>query len=319
MVTNIFLIIAGFLLLIKGADYLVTGSSALARRLGLSGLLIGLTVVAFGTSMPELVVNIFAAIQGTGDIAIGNILGSNMANIALVLGISAMLHPMRVNSSTIWQEIPFSLLAVVLVYIMASDTLLDGGATDVIGRGDGLVLLSFSIIFLYYVFGLAKLSRSQEEVEMERMKQRKVVLFIAGGIGMLVIGGKFVIDGAVGIAETMGMSEKLIGITIVALGTSLPELATSIVAALKKQIDIAVGNIVGSNILNIFWVLGISAVISPLAISPSAVIDILVTILITALLFVFLFWGKRHELERWQGIGFLIIYISYMGYSFFQG
>lgn len=316
---NVFLIIAGFLFLIKGADYLVSGSSAFARRLGVSGLLIGLTVVAFGTSMPELVVNVFAAIQGTGDIAIGNILGSNMANIALVLGISAVLYPMRVNSSTIWQEIPFSLLAVVLVYIMASDTLLDGKAADIIGRGDGLVLLSFSLIFLYYVFGLAKLSRSQEEVEMERMKPRRVALFVAGGIGMLVIGGKFVIDGAIGIAETMGMSEKLIGITIVALGTSLPELATSIVAVLRKQIDISVGNIVGSNILNIFWVLGLSAVISPLAISPSALIDILVTILITALLFVFLFWGKRHELERWQGIGFLVIYVSYMGYSFFQG
>lgn len=316
---NVFLVIAGFILLIKGADYLVTGSSAFARRLGVSGLLVGLTVVAFGTSMPELVVNVFAAIQHTGDIAIGNILGSNMANIALVLGISAILYPMRVNSSTIWQEIPFSLLAVVLVYIMASDALLDGSAVDMIGRADGLVLLSFLFIFLYYVFGLAKLSRSQEEVEMERMKPRMMALLIFAGIGMLVIGGKFVIDGAVGIAETMGMSQKLIGITIVALGTSLPELATSIVAALKKQIDISVGNIVGSNILNIFWVLGISATISPLAFSPSAVIDTLVAIFITALFFVFMFWGKRHELERWQGIGFLLIYISYIGYSFYQG
>ena len=154
---------------------------------------------------------------------------------------------------------------------------------------------------------------------MERMKPRMMVLLIAAGIGMLVIGGKFVIDGAVAIAETMGMSEKLIGLTVIALGTSLPELATSVVAALKKRIDISVGNIVGSNILNIFWVLGISATISPLAFSPSAVIDALVAIFITALLFVFMVWGKRHELERSQGIVFVLIYVTYMGYSIYQG
>jgi len=317
--TDALFVIAGFFLLIEGADYLVSGSSALARRLGVSGLVGGLTVVALGTSMPEFVVNLFAAVQKTGDIAIGNILGSNMANIGLVLGLSAALFPMRVSSSTIWKEIPFSLLAVVLVYVMASDVLFDGARADILGRTDGLALLAFFIIFIYYVLGMASASRSTEEVETERMRPARMGLFIAGGIAALVIGGKFVVDGATGIATGLGLSTKLIGLTVVALGTSLPELVTSIVAAFRRQADISVGNIVGSNILNIFFVLGTSAAIRPLSFSASAVVDALAAVFFTALLFVFMFLGKRHELERWQGIGFVLLYLAYMGYAIIQG
>ena len=181
MIYQSLLIIAGFFLLIKGADYLVTGSSTLARRLGVSALVIGLTIVAFGTSMPELVVNLFAAFQNTGDIAIGNIIGSNLANIGLILGLSAVLYPLRVNSSTIWKEIPFSLLAVVLVYIMTNDVLFDGARADMLGRTDGFALLAFFAIFLYYVFGLARSGRTEQEVEAERMPSWKIAASIIGG------------------------------------------------------------------------------------------------------------------------------------------
>ncbi|MEA3249907.1 MAG: calcium/sodium antiporter [Patescibacteria group bacterium] len=318
MLLNFIIVAVGFVLLVKGADLLVGGASSLAKRMGISTLLVGLTVVALGTSMPELVVNVFAALSGTTDIAVGNIIGSNISNIALVLGVSAVLFPLRVHHSTIWKEIPYALLAVVLVSIMASDMALDRMSGNVISRGDGLVLVSFTFIFLYYIFGMAKKGRTQFEA-VPKMSKAKMVIYIVAGILLLVAGGKVVIEGAVGLATALGMSSRVIGLTVVALGTSLPELVTSVVAALRKQSDMAVGNIVGSNILNVFMVLGISATIMPLPFSSPALFDAGFNIVITLLLFLFLFVGKKHMIERWQGLGFVALYCLYIGYSVAQG
>ena len=314
----ILLVVAGFVALVKGADLLVAGASSLAKMLGVSTLLVGLTVVALGTSMPELVVNVFAALKGTSDIAVGNIIGSNISNIALVLGLSAAIFPMRVQNSTIWKEIPFALLAVVLVSIMASDVVLSGLASDQLTRGDGLVLVSFSVIFLYYILGLAKQGKADLD-EVPSLSKQRIVIYILIGMVALVVGGKLVIEGAVSLAEAIGLSERVIGLTVVALGTSLPELVTSVVAALRKQPDLSVGNIVGSNILNIFLVLGVSASIAPLPFSDAALFDAIFNTLITLLLFLFMFVGHKHKLERWQGISFVVMYVMYMSYTVING
>lgn len=315
------LMIVGFAALIKGADWLVSGASSVAARLGVSALVIGLTVVSFGTSAPELVVNVLASLQGNTDITIGNIAGSNSANILLILGISALIYPLAVGRGTVWKEIPFALLAMIMVVIMASDALIDGTATSALTRIDGLVLIGFFIIFLYYIFGLAKESANTEAVtETEEVRSWPVALgMIVGGLTGLVLGGKWIVDGAVSIAENFGVSEALIGLTIVAVGTSLPELATSAVAAYRKNVDIAVGNIVGSNIFNVFWILGLSAVIRPLPFTPQLVLDLLVATGATVLLFFALFAGKRHQLERWQGGVFVLLYVAYIVFLVMRG
>jgi len=315
------LMMVGFAALIKGADWLVAGASSVATRLGVSALVIGLTVVSFGTSAPELVVNVLASLQGNTDITIGNIAGSNSANILLILGISALIYPLAVGRGTVWKEIPFALLAMIMVVIMASDALIDGAATSALTRIDGLVLIGFFIIFLYYIFGLAKESANTEaEGASEEVRSWPVSLgMIVGGLAGLVLGGKWIVDGAVSIAQNFGVSEALIGLTIVAVGTSLPELATSAVAAYRKNVDIAVGNIVGSNIFNVFWILGLSAIIRPLPFTPQLVLDLLVATGATILLFLALFVGKRHQLERWQGGVFVLLYIAYIVFLVMRG
>lgn len=313
MILTSILFFAGFFALIKGADLLVDGASSLARRLGVSTLVIGLTIVAFGTSTPELIVNIFASTKGNTDIAIGNILGSNIANILLILGISAVLFPLAVKKGTVWKEIPLSLLAIIVVALMVNDTFLDGGSFSGLTRIDGLVLIAFFTIFLYCTFGISRVQIADAaEVPIHRHSLPRVCLMVSFGLIGLFVGGKWIVDGAVALAIALGMSEALIGLTIVAVGTSLPELATSAVAAYKKDVDIAVGNIVGSNIFNIFFILGVSAVINPLPFSSLMMRDVFVTLFATALLFGFMFIGKRHTLERWQGVGFLALYVSYV-------
>lgn len=317
------LFFVGFVLLIKGADLLVDGASSLAGRLGVSALVIGLTIVAFGTSAPELVVNLLASIQGNTDIAIGNILGSNIVNILLILGISAVFYPLAVQKGTVWKEIPFALLAVVVLAFMANDVFFDSAQSSVLSRIDGLILVSFFVIFLYYIFGIAKKdSANTEEVVTDNEVQLtylRSLTMVVGGITGLVLGGKWIVDGAVTFAESLGVSEALIGLTIVAVGTSLPEMATSVVAAYKKNVDIAVGNIVGSNIFNIFWILGLSATIRPLPFSSSLTVDLLVTLGATVLLFLALFVGKRHTIESWQGWVFIALYIVYIVYLIVRG
>ena len=309
------LFLLGFVLLIKGAAWLVDGASAIARRFNVSDLVIGLTVVAFGTSTPELFVNVVASIKGSTEIAVGNVLGSNIANVLLILGISAIIYPLSVSKGTVWKEIPFSLLAVVVLGLMANDRLIDGSGSSLLTRIDGLVLLAFFLIFLYYSFSIATAIEGMDDhVTVKTPGIAKSLLLVITGLIGLTLGGKWIVDGAVMLAKSFGMSESLVGLTVVAVGTSLPELATSAVAAYKKNVDIAVGNVVGSNIFNIFFVLGISATIKPLPFDTRSNLDIGVVVLSSLLLFLAMFTGKRHSLDRWEGIMFLILYGGYIAF-----
>lgn len=314
MILSIGLLVLGFGLLIKGADVMVDGASSIAKKFKVSDLVIGLTVVAFGTSAPELVVSLLSALNGNTDIALGNVLGSTIANTLLILGIAAIIYPLKVAKNTVFKEIPFSLLALVLLAIMANDLLIDGIQETIISRSEALVLLSFFIIFMYYTFGIA--SATPDETEAGEVKERKTLTAIGMviiGITALVLGGNWVVSSAVSIATSFGLSEALIGFTIVAIGTSLPELVTSAVAARKKQTDIAIGNVIGSNIFNIFWILGITGLIAPLPVNPGANLDLSVALGATLVLFLALFVGKRHQLERWQGVIFILVYVAYLG------
>lgn len=309
-----FLFIIGFYVLIKGADLLVDGSSSIAKKLNISNIVIGLTIVAFGTSAPEFIVNIFASAKGNTEIAIGNVLGSNIANILLILGVASIIYPISAKKNTVLKEIPFSLLAALLVAITSNDVLIDGSSVSVITRIDGLVFLGFFIIFLYYSFSITKSDDDINETPVKELSYLKSATYILLGLTGLVLGGKWIVDGAVAIAESFNVSQSLIGLTVVAVGTSLPELATSAVAAYKKQSDIAIGNVVGSNIFNIFWILGASAVIRPLPFNTNSNADILVNILASVILFFAMYVGKKHVLERWQGVLLVLFYIGYIAY-----
>jgi len=314
------LFLTGFIFLVKGANFLIDGASSVAQKLKVSDLVIGLTVVAFGTSTPELFVNIIASIKGTTDIAIGNILGSNIANILLILGISSIIYPLAVIKGTVWRGIPLSLLAALLLGILANDQLIDKDGPSALSRIDGLVFISFFIIFMYYSFSIAKRIEGMDaHIPRKQYGLIKSLLLIILGLIGLAIGGKWIVDGAVSLALKLGVSQSLIGLTIVAVGTSLPELATSVVAALKKNPEIAVGNIVGSNIFNIFFVLGISSIIRPIPFQVKDNIDISVVILSSLLLFISMFTGKKRLIDRWEGIAFVILYVGYILFLIIEG
>lgn len=307
------LIPVGFVLLIKGADVFVEAASSLARRLRVSDLAVGLTVVAFGTSLPELAVNVTASVQGNTGITIGNIIGSNIANILLILGVAGLIYPLLVTKGTVWKEIPLSLLAAVVVGLAANDRFFDGAATSVLSRVEGLILLCFFVIFLYYSATIARNFEEASEVAPHKvLPLSRIGLLMGIGFVALILGSRWVVDGAVKLATALGVSEAVIGLTVVALGTSLPELATSAAAAYRKNADIAVGNVVGSNIFNIFFILGISAVIRPIPFQPRANFDLGVLIATSVLLFLWMFTGKRHLLERWQAGVFLVAYTVYV-------
>lgn len=308
------MIIAGFVLLIKGADLLVDGAAALARRLHVSDLTIGLTVVAFGTSMPELVVNIIAGVHGTTDLAIGNVLGSNIANIFLILGISSLIMPLKVTSETVWREIPMACIAMLGLAILANDHLLDGRAQSVLSRSDGLILFCFFAIFIYYtVSGALQVSGAAEYAPAKQWRPLKSLGAVGTGLAGLLWGGQWIVTGAVQISRALGVDEALIGLTVVAVGTSLPELATSAVAARKGNADIAVGNVVGSNIFNTLFILCISAVIEPLPIAPERNVDLAVALLASLLLFACMFTGRKYIVDRWEGAAFCALYTGYIG------
>jgi len=311
LLLDFLVLLFGFAFLVKGADFLVDGASSIAKKFNVSALVIGLTIVAFGTSMPELIVNVFANINGNAGIAIGNVLGSNIANVLLILGISAFLFPLKVANSTVWKEIPLSFLAVIVLGFVANDALINGSPFSVISKGDGFVLLSFFAIFLYYTFGIARDNNSATS-NVKEFSLGVSAFFIVLGIAALALGGKFVVDSAIVIATSFGVSETLIGLTVVAIGTSLPELFTSAIAALKKNSDIAVGNIIGSNIFNIFFILGISSLLNDIPFSASSNADLLMVGFTTFLLFGFLFVRKRFVLEKWHGLVFLLIYAEYL-------
>jgi len=311
------LILFGLAVLIGGAESMVRGASSLARKMNISPLVVGLTVVAFGTSAPELIVNIFSALNGSSDLAIGNVVGSNIANILLILGITAIIAPIAVKKSTTWKEIPFALLAAVLVFTMGNDLLFDGVGQNAITRTDGFSLIALFCIFMYYTVGIAKEEGGGDGIKIYPTPLS--VLMVLLGIGFLFWGGKLLVDNAVILAKLAGMSEALIGLTVVAIGTSLPELATSIVAALRKQSDIAVGNIVGSNIFNVFWILGLTSSMLQLPFNPATNFDVVVAILATFALFSAMFIKKRHTLERWQGVLFVLAYLAYVAYLIYRG
>jgi cation:H+ antiporter len=320
MVLTYLLFVIGFVLLIKGANLLVYGASAIAGRLKVSDLVIGLTVVAFGTSTPELFVNIIASAKGNTGIAVGNVLGSNIANVFLILGVSSIIYPLSVTKGTVWKEIPFSLLAALVLGFMANDQLIDKSNFSSLTRIDGLILLCFFTIFLYYSYGIAReIEGMDQHIRVEQTGVAKSLLFIGGGLFGLTLGGKWIVDGAIVIAKNFGMSESLMGLTIVAVGTSLPELATSAVAAYRRNAEIAIGNVVGSNIFNVFFVLGTSSIIKPLPFQIKNNLDIGAVILSSLLLFLFMFTGKKRSLDRWEGAVFLVLYSAYIIYLVFKG
>ena len=309
----IVIIVAGLVLLIAGAEVMVRGASSLAKKMSISEIAIALTVVAFGTSAPELVISIFAAGGGQPDIVFGDVIGSNMANMLLILGVAGLIYPLSVQKNTVWKEIPFLLLATLVVFLLVNDSWKGEDAANLLSRTDGLILLGFLAIFLIYTFGISKI-KSVDQYDVATYSYRASALMIVGGLTALFFGGRFTVNGAVDIATQLGVSEKLIACTIIAGGTSLPELATSAIAAYRKRCDIAVGNIVGSCILNLLMVLGVSGTVYPVVYSSSFNIDSLALIAATVVLFLTMFTGKKRRLDRWEAVLLIMGYVAYVGY-----
>ena len=312
MVLSFGLLIVGFVVLILGADWLVSGASGLAKRLNVPDLVIGLTVVAFGTSAPELMVNLMAAFNNESEIALTNILGSNTINTFIILGISALIYPIKSQKSSRKYEIPWSVFAGLIILVMGTECFGLCGGDAIISRLDGVVLLLIFSLFMYYTLKMAKNNTENQEEGFLPMKIWKAVLLIAVGLVALVVGGKVIVINAVSIAQAFGVSQAVIGVTVVALGTSLPELATSAIAAFKKNPDLAIGNVIGSNIFNVFFVLGISAVIRPLPSYSNLWIDASLAALGSLLLLLFVSTNRNKELKRWQGAFFLACYGVYL-------
>lgn len=310
---SLILLVIGFIPLVYGGNFLVDGASSLAKKYNVPNMVIGLTIVAFGTSMPEFIVNVMSSAKGANEIAMGNIIGSNILNIAIILGITSIIRVLYVKDNTSTKEIPLTIISGLAVFFLANDKLIDKVSVSQISRADGFVMLMFFIIFLSYTFSLAKEGRAGEEEDFKVFSTSKSTIYIILGLGLLMLGGKLIVDNAVNLARGFGISERIIGLTIVSLGTSLPELTTSIIAALKGNSDIAIGNITGSNIFNIFWVLGMSAIINPIPLGGSQP-DILLNIFVSFLLFFFVFFSREKKLDRKKGILFVLLYIAYIAY-----
>lgn len=347
MVLNVILLVSGFAVLILGANWLVSGASSLARRLKLSEMMIGLTIVAFGTSTPELVVNLVASFNGQDDVIFGNVIGSNIFNLLMILGVSGMILPIVVHHKTVWREIPFAFFIMPILFLLVNTGREAGG--PVLGRWEGAVLLFLFIAFNVYILRNIKATGQADGIysgkaeglgpgkdegldagKAEGLGPGKEAgmdagtattrspllsgLLILAGLAFLVAGGKFVVDKSTDIATALGMSEKLIGLTIVSIGTSLPELATSVVAALRKNSDMAIGNIIGSNIFNILLILGLSALVRPVGYNISLNQDLLIMGAFTLFLFIAMFTGKRKKLDRWEAVVLTISFLGYMIY-----
>lgn len=308
MIIPFILIIIGFASLIYGANWLVNGASSLAKKHNVSDLIIGLTIVSFGTSAPELVVNSLASYDGFSDIVFGNIIGSNNFNLFIVLGVTALVYPIAVQPSTAWKEIPISLFVTILLFAFANNFFANQN-TD-ISRADGAIMLLAFLFFLYYLFLQVKKSKP-EVIDYEPMSNFKIWGLIIIGLGGLMLGGKLVVDNGVDIATQLGVSQKVIGLTIIAAGTSLPELVTSVVAAVKKNSDIAIGNIVGSNIFNILFILPVSALIHPIEYNTGFNQDLLILIGGTAFLIIAMVLGKKKRIDRWEAVILLGFYLFY--------
>ena len=310
MILSAAIITVGFVLLIKGADWMVTGASALAKKHNVSDLVIGLTIVSFGTSAPELVVNSVASFQRHSDIVFGNVLGSNIVNLFFILGIAGLVYPIRVQSSTVWKEIPISILAVIALFVLSNSFFLQ--KFNILSRIDGAILLVMFAGFLYYIYLQMKSDRSViSETVVKEMSNLKIWGLIVIGISGLILGGKLVVDNAIKVATILGVSEKIIGLTIVAIGTSLPELVTSVVAAFKKNSDIAFGNIIGSNIFNILFILSVSSLIHPVDFNTSFNTELYLLGGGTLVLFIAMFTGGKKKLDRWEAAILLLVYLIY--------
>lgn len=319
MTYSIILLLVGFGILIKGADFLVIGASSVAKKYGISNLAIGLTVVAFGTSMPELIVSLLAAIDGKSDASFGNVIGSNNLNLLLILGTAGIIYPLTVQNNTIKYEVPISLLAALVLFLLVNDTMIWGANSpvapaNILSRIDSLLLLLFFAGFLFYIY---RSMRNNVDLGGEPIKLHSTPISIGiGSLGlvMLIGGGKLVVDNAIEIAMYFHMSEKLIGLTILAAGTSLPELATSCVAAYRKNTDIAIGNVIGSNIFNIFLILGVTGLVNPIPYNTVFNFDIYVLLGSTMLLLIFMFTLSTRKLDRWEAFILLASYITYTIY-----
>ncbi len=318
MIQEFLLLIAGFVILIYGANFLVSGASSLAKRFNISELAIGLTVVAFGTSTPELIVSGISSVQGHNEVAFGNVIGSNIFNLYLILGVAGSVYPIVVQSNTVWKEIPYSLFAMLVLFVLVNDVMLFNKPADILSLWDGIILLLFFIAFLAYVFVSMQEEQGSEENPIKIYGLPRTIIMIIGGLTGLVAGGKFVVDSSVAIAQGFGVSEKLIGLTIVATGTSLPELATYTVAAFKKRSDIAIGNVVGSNIFNVFLILSVCSLITPIPYNKAMNFDIYMVIAGTVLIFAAMFSGRIRKLDRWEAGILLVAYIGYVIYLIIQ-
>jgi cation:H+ antiporter len=313
------LFLLGFVLLVGGATSLVEGALRLARRFGVSELAIGLTVVSIGTSLPELVVNVLASLRGNADLAIGNILGSNIANVLLILGVSAVIRALPIRDRTILSELPICLAATLLVGFLANAALFSATHELTISRADGLILIGFFGLFLGYVYRTAQEGVGEEPAAPPDGSTAGALLRVAAGVVALTVGGEWVVRGALAIVSSAGVSESLVGLTIVAVGTSLPELAASVTAAYRGQSDIAVGNVIGSNIFNLLWVLGVSAVLQPLPFALLSNTDLVMVVMSSALLILAMAVGRPNTVDRWEGWLFLAVYVGYLGFVGVRG
>lgn len=317
---NALILLAGLLILIKSADLLVDGAISMANRMGISPLVVGLTIVSFGTSLPELLVTLVAGLQHNADLAIANVVGSNIANVLLVLGVAAIIRPLPVKDSTVVSEIPFSLTAALLLGFLANAAIFAATPILSISRIDGAILLFFFLLFMIYVF---KMSVEGREVIVDTTEQNlsnsRTTIYLLLGIVGLYFGGDLVVRGAVGLAADMGVADALIGLTVVAIGTSMPELVASGVAAFRGQTDIAVGNVVGSNIFNILWVLGFTASFVELPFEAVSNTDLVMVVASSALILVSLVVSRTNSILRWHGVVFVVLYCSYLGYVVLRG
>lgn len=321
MILDIVWLVVGLVLILAGANFLTDGASSVAKRLGVSDLIIGLTVVAFGTSAPELSISIVAAINHNAELAVGNVVGSNIFNILVIIGITAMVRPIKIQKSVMTTELPMVLLSSIIMLIMGCGVILDGAAANVVTRVDGLFLLIFFLLFMRYTFASARHSdpakrdpQSADGKKLSGMSVVRAILYIIGGLAALIWGGDRFVDGATGIARVMGVSEAVIGLTIVAVGTSLPELATSVVAAVKNEPGIAIGNVIGSNIFNVLLVLGASATIAPLPFGNISNVDLLTLVGASVLFLVFGQFFKERTITRVEGGVMFACYIAYTTY-----
>lgn len=317
-----FLLVVGFVLLTKGADILVKGSSSVAGKFGISEIIIGLTIVSIGTSMPELIVNIVASVRGDSEMAIGNVLGSNIANLLLILGLTAIFEPLPVARNTVIAEIPFSIAAILLIGFLANVNL--WGTSDTIfglSRIDGVLIMFFFFVFFVYIFMMAVSEKNPiptGEIDTS-LPVWKSVTFIILGIVMLFLGGKWVVEGAIELSRLLGMSEIFISLTVVAVGTSLPELVTSVTAARRGNVDLAVGNVVGSNIFNALWILGISSTIKDIPFNLLANTDLMIVVFASLLVLLLMIISRKLEVKRFHGVVLFVSYIIYNIYIFIRG